>query len=323
MLLYGSAVPSASAGPRFVSYPFTLGVASGEPSPDGIVLWTRLAPDPLNGGGLGEETYRVRFEVAKDPGFRHLVHRGHTRVGPEEVHTVHAEVDGPEAGARLLVPLRVEARDQPGRTFPHRAPVRHGAQTPEVRLRLLPDVTHGYFSPFHDLAQQSDVELVVHLGDYIYERTRRWWRPPGARAGDLLMTLADYRTRHAQYKTDESLQAVHPAFPWVLTWDDHEFWQNYADLDLDSGPVQPLETIAERRAAAYLAYWEHNPLPRSRKPVGQNLPMYRRGPWGDSCSSTCSTRASTARTRSALRGRARPPAATARPPRPRAPHPRP
>ena len=95
------------------------------------------------------------------------------------------------------------------------------------------------------------------------------------------MTLADYRTRHAQYKTDDSLQAAHPACPWVLTWDDHEFWHNYADLDLDSGPPQPLETIAERRAAAYLAYWEHNPLPRSRKPVGQNMPMYRRGPWGD------------------------------------------
>ena len=93
------------------------------------------------------------------------------------------------------------------------------------------------------------------------------------------MTLADYRTRHAQYKTDPALQAAHAAVPWLMTWDDHEFANNYADLDLD--PDQPLETVAQRRAAAYLAYWEHSPLPRSRKPVDQNMPMYRRCVWGD------------------------------------------
>jgi alkaline phosphatase D len=94
VVLYGSAIPSASAEPRFADYPFKLGVASGEPTQDGIVLWTRLAPDPLNGGGLGDASYLVRFEVAKDPSFLDIVHRGHTRVGPEEVHTVHAEVGG-------------------------------------------------------------------------------------------------------------------------------------------------------------------------------------------------------------------------------------
>ena len=281
VLLYGSAVPSASAGPRFVSYPFTLGVASGEPSPDGIVLWTRLAPDPLNGGGLGEETYRVRFEVAKDPGFRHLVHRGHTRVGPEEVHTVHAEVTGLKPERDYW--YRFESKREISPVGHFRTAPRYGTVPKHLKFAFVScqNVTHGYFSPFNDLAQQSDVELVVHLGDYIYEGPGLVGGPRAHAPATTLMTLADYRTRHAQYKTDESLQAVHQAFPWVLTWDDHEFWQNYADLDLDSGPVQPLETIAERRAAAYLAYWEHNPLPRSRKPVGQNLPMYRRGPWGD------------------------------------------
>ena len=102
IVLYGSAIPSGSAGPRFADYPFKLGVASGEPTPDGIVLWTRLAPDPLNGGGLGDASYRVRFEVAKGPKLLADRHRGHTRVGPEEVHTVHAEVIGlkPERGYR-------------------------------------------------------------------------------------------------------------------------------------------------------------------------------------------------------------------------------
>jgi alkaline phosphatase D len=95
-----------------------------------------------------------------------------------------------------------------------------------------------------------------------------------------LMSLSDYRTRHAQYRTDPDLQDAHASFPWLMTWDDHEFDNNYADLDLD--PVdQPLETAAARRAAAYLAYWEHAPLSRSRKPVGKDMNLYRRAHWGN------------------------------------------
>ena len=123
-----------------------------------------------------------------------------------------------------------------------------------------------------------------------------------------LFTLNDYRTRHAQYRTDPDLQAAHAAFPFLMTWDDHEFKDNYADLDLD--PDQPLETVAARRAAAYLAYWEHAPLPRSRKPVGKDMPLFRRAAVGRAWPrSTCSTRASTARTSCAAQcdaGAARP-----------------
>ncbi len=95
------------------------------------------------------------------------------------------------------------------------------------------------------------------------------------------MSLSDYRTRHAQTRTDHDLQAAHGAFPWLMTWDDHEFVNNYADLDIDR-PNTPLETVAERRAAAYLAYWEHAPLSRSRKPVGPDMPLFRRVHWGRS-----------------------------------------
>jgi alkaline phosphatase D len=94
-----------------------------------------------------------------------------------------------------------------------------------------------------------------------------------------LLSLSDYRTRHAQYRTDPALQAAHAAFPWLMTWDDHEFEDNYANLDLD--PDQPLEAVAARRAAAYLAYWEHTPLARVRKPVGKDMALYRRAQWGD------------------------------------------
>ena len=279
VLLYGSGVPSASAGPRFASDPFTLGVACGDPTPDGIVLWTRLAPDPLNGGGLGIETYRVRFEVAKDPNFRHIVHRGHTRVGPEEVHTVHAEVTGLKPARDYW--YRFESKRWISPVGRLRTAPRYGSVADSLRFAYVScqNYTHGYFPAFEDLVQQRDVELVVHLGDYIYEG-------PGAVDGVRthapaanLMTLEDYRTRHAQYKMDPALQAAHAEFPWLMTWDDHEFWNNYADLDLE--PDQPIETVAQRRAAAYLAYWEHSPLPRSRKPVDQNMPVYRRSSWGD------------------------------------------
>ena len=279
IVLYGGAVPSASAGPKFTSDPFTLGVASGEPTPDGIVLWTRLAPDPLNGGGLGDASYRIRFEVAKDPDFRRIVHRGHTRVGPEEVHTVHAEVTGLKPERDYWYRFESKRYESPVGRF--RTAPRYGTVPERLKFAFVScqNYTHGYFSAFNDLVGQDDVELVVHLGDYIYEGPGL---PTGPRAhapqADL-MTLADYRTRHAQYKTDESLQAAHQAYPWVMTWDDHEFWNNYADLDLD--PNQPLETVAQRRAAAYLAYWEHSPLPRSRKPVDHFMPMYRRSTWGD------------------------------------------
>jgi alkaline phosphatase D len=140
--------------------------------------------------------------------------------------------------------------------------------------------TNGFYTAYADLAQQEDLEFVVHLGDYIYEG-------PGlgvdrvrdhAPAAELL-SLDDYRTRHAQYRTDGKLQAAHAAFPWLMTWDDHEFKDNYANLAIDSD--QPIEDVERRRAAAYLAYWEHTPLVRARKPVGKDLNLFRRLSWGD------------------------------------------
>ena len=279
VVLYGSAIPSASAGPAFADYPFKLGVAAGEPTPDGAVLWTRLAPDPLNGGGLGDASYRVRFEVAQDPGFRRILHRGHTRVGPEEVHTVHAEVTGLKPEREYWYRFKCKGDESPVGRF--RTAPRYGRVPERLKFAFVScqNYTWGYYSAFNDLVGQDDLELVVHLGDYIYEGPGSDTGPRTHAPAATVTTLAEYRTRHAQYKTDESLQAAHQAYAWVMTWDDHEFANNYADLDLE--PDQPLETAAERRAAAYLAYWEHSPLPRSRKPVDQNMPMYRRSRWGD------------------------------------------
>jgi alkaline phosphatase D len=270
----------AAALPPFAGNPFSLGVASGDPRPDGIVLWTRLAPAPLEGGGLKDRPYGVRCELAADEHFRRIVRRGAFLARPEEAHTVHAEIGGLQPEMTYWYRFKWGPTVSPvGRT--RTAPAAH--TTPAaVRFAFVScqNYTNGFYPAYADIAQQRDLELVVHLGDYIYEG-------PGIGATRVrdhipareLLSLDDYRTRHAQYRTDPDLQAAHAAFPWLMTWDDHEFKDNYADLDLE--PDQPLETVAERRAAAYLAYWEHAPLARSRKPVGKDMNLYRRSQWGN------------------------------------------
>jgi alkaline phosphatase D len=280
VLVFGRTA-SAKAAPPFAGDPFSLGVASGDPTPDGIVLWTRLAPAPLEGGGLNGEAYGVRYELAADPDFRTIVRRGAVEALPEEVHTVHVELAGLQPGTYYWYRFKWgTAVSRVGRT--RTAPIA-GSSPAAFRFAFVScqNYAHGYYPALADLARQDDIELVVHLGDYIYEGD-------GIFAGAVrdhapqaeLMSLSDYRTRHAQYRTDPDLQDAHASFPWLMTWDDHEFDNNYADLDLD--PVdQPLETAAARRAAAYLAYWEHAPLSRSRKPVGKDMNLYRRAHWGN------------------------------------------
>lgn len=137
---------------------------------------------------------------------------------------------------------------------------------------------HGYFTAFRHLSQE-DLDLVLHLGDYIYEASD--WAESGnprRHAGDVAVDLADYRRRYAQYKMDADLQAAHAAFPWVVTWDDHEVSDNYAAGSPDAN--QPSGNFAQRRAAAYKAYWEHLPL-RTPPPRGASLGLYRRLRFGN------------------------------------------
>ena len=274
-----SRTAAAQTAPAFEGDPFSLGVASGDPTPHGFVLWTRLAPAPLEGGGLDEVTYGVRYEVAKDPDFRRIVRRGAVRALPEEAHTVHAEIRRLRPGREYWYRFKWgRAISEVGRT--RTAP--HPAWSPAaLRFAFVScqNYTQGFYPAYADLAVQDDVELVVHLGDYIYEGAGlgaervRDHVPQGE-----LLSLSDYRTRLAQYKTDPDLQAAHAAFPWLMTWDDHEVKNNYANLDVD--PDRPLEDVAARRAAAYRAYWEHAPLSRSRKPMGKDMNLYRRAHWG-------------------------------------------
>jgi alkaline phosphatase D len=279
IVLLGRAA-TARAIPPFRGDPFSLGVASGDPTPDGIVLWTRLAPAPLEGGGLPLEVFGVRYEVAADEGFRRIVRRGTVEALPEEVHTVHAEIAGLAPATEYWYRFKWGTSvSRVGRT---RTAPALGTTPDALRFAFVScqNWTNGFYPAYADIAAQEQLELVVHLGDYIYEgpglgvdRVRD--HLPAAE----LFSLNDYRTRHAQYKTDPDLQDAHAAHPFLMTWDDHEFKDNYADLDLE--PDVPLETVAARRAAAYLAYWEHSPLSRSRKPVGKDMNLYRRARWGE------------------------------------------
>jgi alkaline phosphatase D len=259
------------------SYPFTLGVASGDPSQNGVVLWTRLAPDPLAvGGGLPAERYEVRYELAKDEGFQKIIRSGSTVALPEEAHSVRVELDG--LGPRHEFFYRFKAGNDISRTGRTRTTPPGNAMVESVTFAFVScqNFPDGYFTPYADVADAADIEAVIHLGDYIYEGPASVVRAHAPLRE--IMTLDEYRIRHGQYKTDRHLQAAHAAHPWLVTWDDHEFDNNYADLEMD--PDMPVEQARARRAAAYRAYWEHMPLSRARKPVGPDLQLYRRFTWG-------------------------------------------
>src|SRR5687767_5240052 len=262
--------------PRFAANPFSLGVASGDPGPDGVVLWSRLAPDPLNGGGMGAEAVNVRWEVATDEGMRTVVKRGTSVARPDLGHSLHVEVDGLRPAAWYWYRFDVGGESSPiGRT--RTAPATNS--TPDRYRFAFASCQHfemGHYTAYEHLAAE-DLELVAHLGDYIYEgaanpnmppalsvRSHQAWEPT---------TLEQYRNRYALYKSDRLLQAAHAAFPWVVTWDDHEVDNNYAS-DVPQDKTEQGGFLV-RRAAAYQAYYEHQPLRKASIPKGPNMLLYR------------------------------------------------
>jgi alkaline phosphatase D len=260
--------------PRFPSSPFTLGIASGDPSPDGFVLWTRLAPDPLNGGGMDPEPVEVRWEVAGDSQMRHIVCHGQTLAEAEWAHSVHVEVGGLEPDRWYW--YRFHAGDFSTaigrtRTFP-----RSDAATSGVRFAFVSCQAYevGYFTALRYLAGE-ELDLVFHLGDYIYENGGPAWnivRGPHS-GGREPHTLVEYRNRYAQYKTDPDLQAAHGIVPWIVTWDDHEVQDNYAGVV--SKFDDPIDEFVVRRTAAYRAYYEHQPLRAHCRPRDGVMTLYR------------------------------------------------
>lgn len=269
---------------RFQGDPFTLGVASGDPLPNSVVLWTRLAPEPLEpSGGMPDTPVPVLYEVATDEEINNVVKRDVTFASPDWAHSVHVDADGLDPNTEYYYRFQAGNKYSPvGRTKTAPAP----GTTPgsfSFAFASCQSWPAGYYTAYEHMAE-DDLDLVIHLGDYIYE----YPIPPNAeersteiprRFNTETVTLEQYRLRHALYKTDDNLQSAHATAPWLVTWDDHEVENNYAD-EVSENNVPP-EEFLERRTNAYKAYFEHMPIRPSRMPTGPDLPLYRRFTFGD------------------------------------------
>ena len=258
------------AQPRFASYPFSLGVASGYPTADSVVLWTRLT------GDLAPAAIPVRWEVFGDDALHTPIVSGETTAHPEWAHSVHVEAKGLEPERWYWYRFRAgDAQSAVGRT---RTAPRAAATAPRLRFAFAScqQYEQGYYGAYRHIVADAP-DLVAFLGDYIYEST--WGRElVRSHASGETYTLADYRARYALYRSDPDLQAAHAACPWIVTWDDHEVDNDYADDRPEDGMERA--PFLERRAAAYRAYYEHMPLPPRMRPEGPNMRIYTHLDWG-------------------------------------------
>ncbi|MFV2177753.1 alkaline phosphatase D family protein [Actinomadura sp. LOL_016] len=283
-----SAAPSWAA-PVFPADPFALGVASGDPWPDSVVLWTKLAPEPLaldGSGGMPARKVRVGWEVATDERFRKVVRRGHTFATPELAHSVHVEVHGLRPDREYFYRFRVHGTVSPtGRTRTAPAP---WARTRDLSFAVASCQAwfEGFYTAYRHMAEE-DVAVVFHLGDYIYENqisatggVRNVAVAPEIRAKPF--DLTQYRLRHALHRHDPDIIAAHQAHPFVLIWDDHEIDDNWVgDISkADGEPDVDPAVFRRRKAAAVQAYYENLPLRRPSRPAGSRIRLYRRLRYG-------------------------------------------
>ena len=276
---------AASAAPHrgtLNSDPFTLGVASGDPEPDGFVLWTRLAPTPLaedGSGGMPGRNIPVEWELAVDGRCRRVVRRGAVVARPELAHAVHVELHDLQPGREYFYRFRADNYVSPiGRT--RTAPALWASVSAlAMSFASCHYFEHGYFTAYRHLAA-DEPDLVLHLGDYMYEYPAGTSPLPGGNPrdheGPETRTLANYRQRYAQYKTDPNLRAAHAVAPWAVVFDDHEIANNWAG----EVPARPDPEFLARRAAAFQAYYENLPLRRSSIPRGIDMHLFRRLRWG-------------------------------------------
>jgi alkaline phosphatase D len=286
--LSGAFAANCAIGSRFGyatgGYPFTLGVASGQPSPDGFVLWTRLAVEPLASDGHGgmSDPISVMWEIATDDQMRKVIRSGMAEAKSQWAHSIHVELGGLEPARPYwyrFTALGERSRIGLARTAP--APE---AQLEQFRFAFAScsNWQTGYFSAYRHMAAEN-LDLVIFLGDYIYEYTatgenaRKVLRKHD---GPTAVHLTGYRNRYALYRTDPELQALHAAAPCLMTWDDHEVENDYANQWSQHIETTP-EEFLRRRAAAYQAYYEHMPLRTQSMLHGTDLRLYNRFRFGD------------------------------------------
>ena len=281
---------------KFDTNPFALGVASGSPTHDSVVLWTRLINSDVGlfGANFDNKAVAVRWEVANDDKFSRLVQSGqHVAVG-DLAHSVHVEVQNLQADRwyfyRFMAGDAVSAVGKT-RTFP-----KAGAATDKLRMAYASCQRWeaGYFSAYKHM-QAEKLDAVLFLGDYIYEYPGQVGslRSPKANSNvGFVISLDDYRSRYAQYKSDQDLQDMHAACPWLMTWDDHEVQNDYANLQAGYSSIADIfsnpNNFAQRRAEAYQAYYEHMPIRASvltqslaGLPSGAEMRIYNRVDFGN------------------------------------------
>lgn len=262
---------------KFPRDPFQLGVASGDPEPDGIVLWTRLALDPLvPNSGMDEKAVDVRWEVANDPEMREIIQHGRITALPELGHSVHVEVRGLSPYHDYF--YRFHAGGVTSPTGHAKTAPAYDASLSKLRFSFAScqNYEQGYYVAHQDMAK-ADLDLVVFLGDYIYERCGRRADLVRHHPVDDIRTLEEYRRQYALYKTDADLRACHQAHTWIVTPDDHEVENNWAG---DRSPRLTDLDFLRRRTAAYQAYYENMPLRLSAKPDRSHIQIYRSIPYG-------------------------------------------
>src|ERR1700688_4582697 len=265
--------------------PFSLGVAAGSPHPDGFVLWTRLAPDPLSAdpvipGGMTEGVVPVSYEIASDPGMRNVVRQGNANAESGFAHSVHVEVSGLQPGRPYWYRfMSGDAVSRVGRANTAPSP---GSAVERIRFGFVScsNYEHGYFAAYRHLADDNP-DFALFLGDYIYDTVERS-RPTVRKHADGVKckTLTNYRSRYSQYQLDPDLQRFRAEVPALVTWDDHEVANDYADQwsETFDDPVQFLL----QRAAAYQAFYENMPVrPSLSHPSGPSMRIYDRFTFGD------------------------------------------
>lgn len=276
----------AAAAQAIDSDPFTLGVASGDPAPDSVALWTRLAPSPYEAdSGMTDESVTVSWEIATDPDFLLTAGGGDIVAYPEFHHSVHVEATGLAPATTYYYRFTTGEWTSPtGRT---RTAPALDAMPDSLRFALVSCQRYdqGYYTAYAHLAEEDGIDAVIHVGDYLYEYavnaaagSRQYTEALPDVFNHETTTLDDYRLRYSLYRSDADLQAAHAAHPFIVTWDDHEVDNNYAsDISQDDDLS---EEFLVRRAAAYRAYYENMPLRSAQLPDGADLQLYRRLHYG-------------------------------------------
>jgi alkaline phosphatase D len=288
LAIFAGLAPCAGWAAPLVDYPFTLGVASGDPVADGFVLWTRLAPRPSEpGSGMPMKVVPVTWQVAEDEHFARIIQSGEAQARPELGHSVHVEVGGLLPARPYWYRFLAGAEMSPAgrvRTAPARG-------APADRLRIgVAGCQHyegGYFTAYRHLSEEPELDAIFHYGDYIYEHSPERGCPKVAgkpacvrlHDSDEIYSLDDYRRRYALYKLDADLQAAHRAAAFLPTYDDHEVENNWAGQWDENGT--PPELFLLRRFAAMQAWYENMPVRRAQLPAGGQMRMFRRLDYGD------------------------------------------